>query len=542
MLYTDLASRAVSEAESVLLAVELPWQTRGEPITDLIASSKKPHPNSSQPRGKSSDTALIFHTSGTSSGLPKPISQTHRLLFGVLPVLDGRDSASFSTTPLYHGGIADCMRAWTSRATIWLFPAANVPITTQYVILCLQQAAQAASNEAAATVKYFSSVPYVLQMLAEDSWGLHMLQGMEIVGVGGAALNPEVGKYLVDKGVNLCSRFGSSECGFLLNSHRDYEIDKDWQYLRVPQGTKHLHFEAQNDGTGLSELVVGKEWPHLAKTNRPDGSYATSDLFEPHETTSEAWRYHSRGDSQITLITGKKFDPAPLEDQIVSSSKLIREVLVFGTGRQTPGILIFLSPEGMNMKNSELEGRVWEVIKQVNAGGQDHTRIPRSNLLIMFENERVLERSSKGTLLRGAAEKRFTEDINWCYSTNLTAASPSNDHKGQFLDDSDIHRLVRSTILDAIETDEGLSDGADFYAQGINSTTCTQIRAMLQKVSEVPVLLHEKISSDQEAQNFIQGRGTLPWNVVYDCGNVNRCVLSFSAKLFRPNSQGCLNS
>ncbi len=49
---------------------------------------------------------------------------------------------------------------------------------------------------------------------------------------------------------------------------------------------------------------------YKAKKNRPDGSFATADLFAPHPEIPHAWKYHSRADSQLTLITGKKFDPA----------------------------------------------------------------------------------------------------------------------------------------------------------------------------------------------------------------------------------------
>ena len=66
--------------------------------------------------------AYIHHTSGTSSGLPKPIPQTHRAAVGVLPHIPSSSmKATFTTTPLYHGGIADLFRAWTSDALIWLF-------------------------------------------------------------------------------------------------------------------------------------------------------------------------------------------------------------------------------------------------------------------------------------------------------------------------------------------------------------------------------------------------------------------------------------
>ena len=208
--------------------------------------------------------AYLHHTSGTSSGLPKPIPQSHRAAIGVLPHLPKIPSiASFTTTPLYHGGIADLFRCWTSNSMIWLFPGKDVPITARNICQCLDVANSYSSEEMIPKVKYFSSVPYVLQMMEADEKGLGWLQDMEIVGVGGAALPAEVGDRLVKKGVNLISRFGSAECGFLLSSSREFSVDKDWHYLRNYNPPNLVDFEPR-DGN-LAELVVKPGWPHMVR-------------------------------------------------------------------------------------------------------------------------------------------------------------------------------------------------------------------------------------------------------------------------------------
>lgn len=205
--------------------------------------------------------AYLHHTSGTSTGLPKPIPQSHRAAIVVLPRFkDATQHATFTTTPLYHGGVADLFRSWTSNAMIWLFPGRGVPITAKNILSCLKVAADCTEQGKTPPVKYFSSVPYVLQMVASDPKGLEVLKSMDIAGVGGAALPAEVGDGLVAKGINLISRFGSAECGFLLSSHRPYGDDDDWQYLRATHGSDAVDFEPRDDG--LYELVVLPAWPH----------------------------------------------------------------------------------------------------------------------------------------------------------------------------------------------------------------------------------------------------------------------------------------
>ena len=63
-------------------------------------------------------------------------------------------------------------------------------------------------------------------MMEADKYGLQFLKIMDIVGAGGAALPTEVGDRLVRRGINLISRFGRVECGFLLSSYRDFIVDR----------------------------------------------------------------------------------------------------------------------------------------------------------------------------------------------------------------------------------------------------------------------------------------------------------------------------
>ncbi|KAL8713732.1 MAG: hypothetical protein Q9220_002258 [cf. Caloplaca sp. 1 TL-2023] len=459
--------------------------------------------SSTFPTGSASDIAYFFHTSGTSTGLSKPISQDHHGAIGVLPCLpNGHEKATFTTTPLYHGGIADCFRAWNSGALIWLFPGKDVPITSSNVLRCLDCAERATTLNHAPPVKYFSSVPYVLQMVSSESKGLQVLQKMDIVGVGGAAIPQEAGDSLVTRGINLVSRFGSAECGFLLSSHRDYEQDKEWQYLRS-HGSNLLRFEQQHDGSGLSELVIQSEWPHMAKRNREDGSLATADLFKPHPTIPNAWKYHSRSDSQLTLITGKKFDPAPLEAAIATSD-LLNDMLIFGNGKPYPGALLFRSDTAKTMDASRLREEVWKTVDHLNKEGQPHTRISRHMLIVMGPDAMGLEKSSKGTIMRGQAEKDYHEQINGAYTQAETHVNGDSRISREIVPEDEVPMTVLDIIKSVLSTDDRISDDADLFSYGVDSVACVAVRARLQQV----ILLSEAPE--------------LPLNVIYDCGTIKR--------------------
>ncbi|KAF1838624.1 acetyl-CoA synthetase-like protein [Decorospora gaudefroyi] len=438
--------------------------------------------------------AYLHHTSGTSSGLPKPIAQSHRAAIGVLPHLPKIPTiASFTTTPLYHGGIADLFRCWTSNALIWLFPSKDVPTTARNICKSLNVARSYAATEGLPKVKYFSSVPYVLQMMEADEEGLELLQGMDIVGVGGAALPAEVGNRLVKKGVNLVSRFGSAECGFLLSSHRDSATDREWQYLRNYNPPQLVDFEKRDNN--LAELVIKLGWPHMAKNNRPDGSFATADLFAPHPSLKNAWLYHSRADSQLTLITGKKFDPAPLENAIATSPHL-DDVLIFGNNRPFPGALLLRSEQFSSLSDEELLIAVRTQVEKLNNESQDHARIPFEMLIPLPHQTQPLEKSSKGTIIRRAAESRFEDVISSAYGLQESEASAE-------VSDQDLSKHLIGVIQSMTGQTADLKEDMDLFSYGVDSIACMQLRTRLRRL--IP--------------NFEE---QLPMSVVEDCGTIRR--------------------
>lgn len=466
-----------------------------------IHASVKPH-----------DIAYLFHTSGTSSGLPKPIPQSHYAAVGVLPRLPGGgSSATFSTTPLYHGGIADCFRAWASGATIHLFPGTQ-PITAANVQRAVGRANSYLAN--ACPVKYFTSVPYVLQMLGgdaanpEDDSGLQLLRDMDLVGVGGAALPASVGDYLASKDVKLVSRFGSAECGFLLSSHRDYSTDREWSYLRADSSLQpdYYDFEPQAVEKGepaLFEFVVKPKWPHRGKTNRPDGSFATSDLFERHPTITNAWRYHSRADAQVTLLNGKKFDPAPVEGEILASEvgkRLLSDVMIFGTGREMPGILLFPKSGDTSTSGDQIIEDVWPTIEKMNEETQSHARLARKCIVVVKREAgeiQELPKSSKGTILRGQAERMFADEIERAADYN-----PELSGKRVRIPDSKVMDALGRLFDDVVG--RHVDPQADLFAQGVDSLACSQLRQTISKAF------------------FLDSDISLPLNVIYDQGSIER--------------------
>jgi thioester reductase-like protein/acyl-CoA synthetase (AMP-forming)/AMP-acid ligase II len=461
--------------------------------------------------------AYLFHTSGTSSGLPKPIPQSHRGSIVALPLLPATSppTATFTTTPLYHGGIPDCLRAWMGRSPIWLFPEGTMPITARSVCLCLETIAKHTPPETS-KVGYFSSVPYILQLLSDDATARQHLLQMQMVGFGGAGLASSVGDKLVADGVPLISRYGSAECGFLLSSARSFASDKGWNWLRASSmaAIEHLYFEPKD--AALVELVVGKGWPLVAKPNREDGGFATADLFETSrgEDGGVKWRYHSRDDAQIVLDNGKKFDPAPTEADILAgaSGKLV-DVLVFGSGRQYPGALLFARWPSGSVDDAgagqELVESIWPSIEKMNAASQSHARLDKGMLHVIWVSDAdapPLQKSSKGTIMRRQAEARYETEIKEAYHAYFKHSEVPSRTNGH----ADNRNWSKEQVLEVVRTifaqvmGRQIESEKDAFLQGVDSLAATKIRGLL------------------NATFFADEKNTLPMSVVYEQSTIAR--------------------
>lgn len=141
-------------------------------------------------------TAFIIHSSG-STGLPKPIFQTHSACIANFP--NGNGFRAFLTLPLFHNhGLSTFFRAYWTGTPI-AFVNANLPLTASNLV------------EAMVSVQpeSFHGVPYALKLLSESDQGTKLLSQCKLVMFGGSSCPDELGDKLVNAGVYLVSHYGA---------------------------------------------------------------------------------------------------------------------------------------------------------------------------------------------------------------------------------------------------------------------------------------------------------------------------------------------
>lgn len=420
------------------------------------------------------DCLVIFHSSG-SSGNPKPIKHLHRFWTTSLLAAFGANRAAFTTTPLFHGGLSDLLRAFQAGAPLYLYAwHQSRAVTTASILASLQACSR--------PIHYFLSVPFILETLFHERSGRQMLQAMDMVSTGGAPLSQAIGDMMVHQNhIKLVSRLGSSECGFLMSSWRDFDADNDWAWLRIfdNASSQWLSFEPQQDGQ-LFELVVSGKWPSKLLSNRPDGSYATGDLYYRHPQHEDRWRYGRRADDSIVMVNGKKVASAPMEEALRSLDG-IEDVIVFGANRPLLGALVQRSK---GSSSADVRSTLEHKLSGINKSLPSHARLAQEMIMIADDDDvfASLPRSSKGTLQRGLALDQLASLIDGVY-TRFDQGEVDIGRPRQRIRGKALLEWLQRTLSNISDQEIGPDD--DLYAAGVDSIMATRLRTSIHQGVEL---------------------------------------------------------
>ncbi|KAH7123321.1 hypothetical protein B0J13DRAFT_680032 [Dactylonectria estremocensis] len=402
--------------------------------------------------------AFIIHSSG-STGLPKPIYQTHKSCLANYAT--SMEMKAFITLPLFHNhGICNLFRAIHCQKPIYLYNA-NLPLAQEHLLKIMREH----------KFEIFYGVPYALKLLAETDEGIDLLRELKIVMYGGSACPDDLGNLLVDNGVNLVGHYGATEVGQLMTSFRP-EGDKAWNYVR--ENDKLAPFLKWIPRGPLYECSVTDGWPAKVQSNQDDNSYRTKDLFEPHPTIPRAWKYICRIDDTLVLVNGEKFNPLAMEGSI-RSNKNVTEAVVFGAGRPYLGILIVPSQIWAGKSNDEILEAIWPVVDSTNQSADAFARISKG-MVRLLPHDCDYPRTDKGSVIRQAFCKKFQSHIDEAYDTEDVNAADLKQ-----LDLPELQAFVRDLLAKTLATDKPVADDTDFFLLGLDSLQAIQMRSEILK-------------------------------------------------------------
>ncbi|RDW91655.1 hypothetical protein BP5796_02820 [Coleophoma crateriformis] len=428
---------------------------------------------------------LILHSSG-STGLPKPIYYSHQKLmaFG----LYAQDATAFITLPFSHAlGMSSYLQAIHKRKTIYAM-SGYVPQTHDTVTAAIT----------AANPDIVWTVPYVLKLLAERQDGIDAIKSCRFVSSGGSKLPDELGDMLTNAGVHIGMQFGSTETGLILSSAYRPRKDKAWNYLRPPPHViPYIMFEPLDGKKHECIILDGHRGKIMSNSDNPPNSWRTSDLFVPHPTISNAWKFVGRMDDRITLLNGEKVLPLSIEGRI-KNHPLVREAVVFGIDREVPGLLLFKALGTSDWEDQQFLDQVWPTIEHANSHAEAFSQITREMVVIMPEDVEC-PLTDKSSIKRGHVYREFAPIIEATYAT----AGSANKTSSLQLTVPELEDWILRTVKSQGYNIEDVN--TQFFAAGMDSLKAIHLRALILK--HIDLGGHESDCASM---------------IVFDCGNVER--------------------
>ena len=290
-----------------------------------------------------------------------------------------------------------------------------------------------------------------------------------------------------------------TETGLLMSSAYRPRGDKAWNYLRPPPHVlPYIRFEPLEKDKYECVVLDGHKGKTMSNSDLPEpNSWRTSDLFEPHATIPNAWKFVSRMDDRIALINGEKVLPLTFESRIRQDA-LVKEAVVFGIDREVPGLLLFRAVDTpREMSNQQFLYRVWPSVASANSQADAFSQVI-SELVIVAPEHRECPTTDKNSVKRGQVYKEFAAEIEAAYEAVLHTKANSLR-----LSESDLC----DWILDAVRSQGYPIESAltEFFSLGMDSLQATDLRGRI--LRNIDLGGHGKLCTPM---------------IVFECGNAQR--------------------
>ncbi|KII84556.1 hypothetical protein PLICRDRAFT_117723 [Plicaturopsis crispa FD-325 SS-3] len=429
---------------------------------------------------KLTDVAYYIHSSG-STGHPKPIATTHEMFMLFSEFAFYWDTIKYDpplrmgamSLPPFHAfgmNMQLFIPLWT-LSSVAVFPptSENDPRAAPMIPTSDNILEHMKRTQCNATIM----VPSFVEIWEQSAEAVEYLKTLQFLGYGGGPLPAAKGDSLVKAGVKLRTVYGGTEFGApTLLVARD---DDEWNWMRFSDRV-NIQWADQHDGTYELQFLNGPT--HKVAVENIPGGYATSDLFEKHQTKEGLFRIVGRVDDVITLASGEKTVPGPME-AVIRSSPLVEEAVMFGREHNQVGVIV--EPHNYEVdpadekQLAEFRNKIWPAVERANADAPAFSRIFKEMILVARPEKPIL-RTPKGTVSRKRTIKDYEPEIQALYET-VEATSVATDAVAPppTWSVDNIERFLADHAKD-IHDGKNFSLDADLFEQGFDSLSATFLR------------------------------------------------------------------
>jgi nucleoside-diphosphate-sugar epimerase/aryl carrier-like protein len=415
--------------------------------------------------------------------MPKPIFLTHGFLGALinaisLPLPKGRstvmpqrihsDDLLLVTTPFYHimGFISFILSVFYGLP--FLIPP-DKPVSPEL------------ATDMLLTTKPTAAVfaPYILEQMSLLSSSMDALSTLRFIYFGGAPLSRAAGEKISGRS-NLVNFLGSSETGFIPSMIP--EERQNWEYF---EWNPNYGLRMEPIGRNLFELIIPRpkrrDFHAIFHTYPKSREYHTNDLFTPHPTQPDLWKYQGRLDDTIVLTNGEKVNPILME-KTIEDHPLVSRAVIVGQNRFQTALLIEPNWEKWNEKAGHLVDQIWPTVQQANRLYPGHAHIMRNKICLASRNK-PFETTPKGSTQRRRVLLDYMQEIDAVYAgagdSTIVDALPWDSSL------SDVTRFVQRTVSELLP--QKVSEQDDLFAAGLDSGQAVYLSEILRGAASFPV-------------------------------------------------------
>ncbi|KAF8058198.1 acetyl-CoA synthetase-like protein [Lyophyllum atratum] len=383
------------------------------------------------PHAEDEDVAIIFHTSGTTSGRPKPVPQTHRWL---------RCQSHVNWPGLWQGGSDGAQKRFntlgylanvgSATAINYLSPTGQCIIQTSKADFDADELLAMVRNEGLNNMLLYASWFSKLLKVARTNLDvLEALRNMHQICYTGESLNPDDLRWVIDQKIPVTVLYATTETALCLVS--DLMDPENLPSMRLVEGMNckllPRSTSAPQDANDASEYegklfdlfipADADNCPHQSIRNRPDG-HITGDLFE--ETRPGYYLFRGRNDDWIK--SGHESlalcDTKSIEDNVkLSCSDLVQNCVVVGSYKP---IVLFVEPTppyAASVENpTEMKTEILKRMEPFQAKAFRHERIGGPSRVVVALPGSLPRTKEKGNIRRKATEEKFADVLKEIYS------------------------------------------------------------------------------------------------------------------------------
>ena len=314
--------------------------------------------------------------------------------------------------------------------------------------------------------------PIIFEQLVQEPEALEHAKGLDFLLYAGGPLSSETGD-LLSQVTDVCQFYGSTETGAAPTL---IPLREDWASL---EWHPSWGADMQPSEDGAYEMVLHRD-PRLERVRSFSCNFPiveewhTKDLFRPHPTKPNLWKFHGRTEDIVVLSNGEKFNPVPSE-AVISGHFLVSGAIIVGQGRFQAALIVEPKEESEIQKRSLIEA-IWPTVEEANAQAPGHARVTRSMVTVADTNKRF-ERAGNGAVIRKMTTEKFAAEVDALYSEiNLGECGPRLAATNNM---AAIQSYVRSCIKFSFPTPD-LEESEDLYVLGLDSLKSAEIATLLQ--------------------------------------------------------------